>query len=160
MNASVFYRGRGEIMTAENTKPNHEAQIRALLDNWATSLRSKDADDIMSHYAPDVVLFDLAPPLKSNALDKKALDEWLTSFQGSIGYEIRDLSVAAGDSVAFCHSLNHLSGRKSGGEEVDVWLRATVCLRRINGKWLIGHWHESVPFYMDGSFKAAIDLKP
>jgi PhnB protein len=147
-------------MTTENIKASHETHIRALLDDWANALRSKDADGIMSHYAADLVLFDLAPPLKSNSLDKKALAEWLSSFQGSIGYEIRDLNITADDSVAFCHGLNHLSGRKTGGEEVDVWLRATVGLRRVAGKWMITHWHESVPFYMDGSFKAAVDLKP
>jgi ketosteroid isomerase-like protein len=150
-------------MTTENTKTNPEAQIRALLNDWANALRSKDAEAVMSHYAADLVLFDLAPPLKyagANALDKKALEKWFSSFQASIGYEIRDLNITAGDNVAFCHSLNRLTGRKTGGEEVDVWLRATVCFRRIAGKWTITHWHESVPFYMDGSYKAAVDLKP
>jgi ketosteroid isomerase-like protein len=150
-------------MATENTKANPEAHIRALLDDWASALRSKDADGIMSHYATDLVLFDLAPPLKyegAKALDKKALNEWFSSFRGSVGYEIRDLSITAGNNVAFCHSLNHLSGRKTGGEEVDVWLRATVCLRRIDDRWIITHWHESVPFYMDGSYRAAVDLRP
>jgi len=27
-------------------------------------------------------------------------------------------------------------------------------------RWLITHEHESVPFLMDGSFQAAIELKP
>lgn len=42
----------------------------------------------------------------------------------------------------------------------DVWFRATVGLRRGDGGWTIMHEHTSVPFYMDGSFKAAIDLQP
>jgi PhnB protein len=33
-------------------------------------------------------------------------------------------------------------------------------LRRENGEWSIVHEHESVPFLMDGSDKAALDLKP
>jgi ketosteroid isomerase-like protein len=150
-------------MTTANTKANHEAQIRRLLDDWVSKLRSKDSNGFLSHYAADLVQFALAPPLKhagANALNKKALDEWFSSFHGSIRYEIRDLSIAAGDSVAFCHSLNHLSGRKTAGEQVDMWLRVTVCFRRIEGKWMITHSHESVPFYMDGSYKAAVDLKP
>jgi ketosteroid isomerase-like protein len=32
--------------------------------------------------------------------------------------------------------------------------------RKIDGKWAIAHEHSSVPFYMDGSYKAAVDLKP
>jgi ketosteroid isomerase-like protein len=42
----------------------------------------------------------------------------------------------------------------------DLWFRATLGFRKIDGKWTITHEHSSVPFYMDGSFKAAIDLKP
>lgn len=29
-----------------------------------------------------------------------------------------------------------------------------------DGKWLIVHGHTSVPFAMDGSFRAQVDLKP
>jgi PhnB protein len=43
---------------------------------------------------------------------------------------------------------------------MDIWIRATVCLRRIEGEWKIAHEHTSVPFYMDGSARAAVDLKP
>jgi hypothetical protein len=39
-------------------------------------------------------------------------------------------------------------------------VRATIGLQVIDGEWLIVHAHESVPFYMDGSFRAAIDLTP
>ena len=42
----------------------------------------------------------------------------------------------------------------------DMWNRATIGFRRIDGRWLITHLHSSVPFYMDGSFRAAVDLKP
>ena len=45
------------------------------------------------------------------------------------------------------------------GEETDVWVRATVGLRKIDGRWKIIHEHASVPFYMDGSYRAAVDLE-
>ena len=32
--------------------------------------------------------------------------------------------------------------------------------RKIGGEWKMVNAHTSVPFYMDGSYKAAIDLKP
>ena len=56
--------------------------------------------------------------------------------------------------------LAHLTGTKKDGEKIDVWLRSTTGLRRIAGAWKITHQHTSVPFYMDGSYKAAVDLKP
>ncbi|WP_446719495.1 hypothetical protein [Inquilinus sp. OTU3971] len=33
-------------------------------------------------------------------------------------------------------------------------------MRRAADGWVIVHEHESVPFYMDGSLRAAVDLKP
>jgi ketosteroid isomerase-like protein len=42
---------------------NDEAQIRALVDDWARAIRAKDVDGVLRHYAPDLVHFSLAPPL-------------------------------------------------------------------------------------------------
>jgi ketosteroid isomerase-like protein len=36
----------------------------------------------------------------------------------------------------------------------------TLCLTKVDGAWLIEHEHTSTPFYMDGSFRAAVDLTP
>ena len=123
-------------------------------------MRAKNADGVMAHYAPDSVTFDLAPPLISTGADAKGLQAWFATWPGPIGYEIRDLNITAGDDAAFCHSLNRLSGTKTDGEKADVWFRQTLCFRKIGGEWKIAHQHESVPFYMDGSYLAAVDLKP
>jgi ketosteroid isomerase-like protein len=116
----------------------------------------------MSHYTRDILVFDLAPPLQYVGIDayRKNFKEWFSSFQGPIGYEIRDLSITAGGDVAFCHSINRISGSRTSREKTDVWVRATVGFRKIDGKWMVTHEHVSVPFYMDGSDKAALDLKP
>jgi ketosteroid isomerase-like protein len=45
------------------------------------------------------------------------------------------------------------------GFRFNLWFRATLCLRKIDGQWLIAHEHNSTPFYMD-SMKAALDLEP
>jgi uncharacterized protein (TIGR02246 family) len=149
-------------MTAQSNKKSDEAQISTLIDDLAKAVRAKNVDRVMSHYAADIVTFDLAPPLErrgAHAL-KASLEAWFPTFRGPVGYEIRDLSITAGDDVAFCRSLNRISGTRTNGEATDVWVRATVGLRVIDGKWLIVHAHESVPFYMDGSYRAAVDLKP
>ena len=65
-----------------------------------------------------------------------------------------------GDDVAFCHGLTHMTGTKTDGEQVDLWFRSTVGLRRTAAGWQITHEHDSTPFYMDGSGLAATDLKP
>lgn len=150
------------VETIENQTEN-EAQIRALRDSLANALRAKNVDDVMSHYAAEPVLFELAPPLQiqgNERTGKQNLEQWFASFQGSIGYEIRDLHITVSHEIAFCHSLNRISGMRSNGETTDIWVRETLCFRKIDHAWKIIHEHQSVPLYMDGSNKAAIDLQP
>jgi ketosteroid isomerase-like protein len=133
-----------------------EDQVRAVIADRAVAMRERDAERFVAHYAPQVVKFDLAPPLRltaPEASDADALRAWFASYPGGpVGYEIRDLTVTADGDVAFCHSLNQLGGR--------LWFRSTIGLRRIGDGWRITHEHNSTPFYMDGSDKAALDLRP
>lgn len=149
-------------MAIKNRKATDEADIRRLVDSWVQALRAKDVNGVMSHYASDIVAFDLAPPLQYEGTDayRKNWEAWFPTFRGPIGYEIRDLSVAASDDTAFCHSFNRITGTRTDNAKTDVWVRATVCFRKFDGKWKIVHEHQSVPFYMDGSDRAALDLRP
>jgi ketosteroid isomerase-like protein len=56
--------------------------------------------------------------------------------------------------------LSHMTGRKTDGNDVDLWYRTTACLRRTSDGWRIAHLHNSVPFAMDGSGRALLDLRP
>jgi len=138
-----------------------EAAIRTLIEEWAKAVRAKDIDKVMAYYAPDVVVFDLLPPLQfvGAAHYRQNWAEWFASWQGLIGYEMRDLTITAGDEVAFSRSLNHITGTRTDGEKNDVWVRATVCFRKIAGQWKVTHEHLSVPYDME-TFKASVDLKP
>ena len=57
----------------------------------------------MSIYAPDLVTFDIVPPLQKVGAEGKRKD-WMdvfTTYQRPLDYEIRDLSITVGDDVAF-----------------------------------------------------------
>ncbi len=140
-------------------------EIQQLIDGWVKALRAKDIEGIKSHYAPDILQVSYCstlPPLQYKGADayRKNWEEWFATWGGQIGYVIRDLSITAGDAVAFSHSLNRIRGERTNGEDTDVWVRVTAGFRKIDSKWRITHEHSSVPFYMDGSYKAAVDLKP
>lgn len=149
-------------MATQSSRAIGEAEIRQLMDGWARAIRAKDVTGVMSYYAPDLLSFDLAPPLRYRGANayRRSLEEWFPTFRGPVGYEIRDLSITTDHDVAFCHSLNRISGARTSGEDTDVWVRATVCFRRIGGTWLITHEHLSVPFEMEPPFKASLDLEP
>lgn len=137
-----------------------ETEIRAVIDGRADALRAKDAGRFLSHYAPEVASFGLAPPLRYPRAEEQAMTEWFGGFAGSIGFEIRDLAVTVGGDVAFSVSLNRMTGTRTGGDRTDLWYRETLGLRRTGDGWSITHEHDSVPFHMDGSDKAALDLVP
>lgn len=139
-------------------------QIRQMLADRVTAMQSRDADYVVSRYAPNAVTFDLAPPLQNAGAklhDVDALRSWFAGFDGPIDYEIRDLDVVVGGDLAYCHSLNRLAATPRGtSHRFTLWFRATVCLRKVDGTWQITHEHTSTPFYMDGSLRAAVDLTP
>jgi uncharacterized protein (TIGR02246 family) len=149
-------------MAKKNMKASNQAEIRQLVKQWVKALRAKDVDGLMSHYARDIVVFDLAPPLQYRGANayRENWQAWFSTFQDPIGYELRDLKISADKDLAFCHSFNRITGKRTDGETTDVWVRTTFCCRRLDGQWKIVHEHQSVPFYMDGSYRAAIDLNP
>ena len=101
-------------MATTSTGTADEDQIRAVLADRAAAMRERDAERFVAHYAPQIVKFDLPPPLAltgSEARDAEALRAWFASHPGGpVDYEIRDLTVTVGGDVAFCHSLNQLGG--------------------------------------------------
>jgi len=56
--------------------------------------------------------------------------------------------------------LRTLLGRMGSPGKFSLWYRLTVGLRKREGQWRIAHTHASVPFYMDESGRAALDLAP
>jgi ketosteroid isomerase-like protein len=138
-----------------------EKAVLDRIESWTRSLRAKDVAGVMSHYAPGALAFDLAPPLTHRCDEiRKGLEAWFPTWDGPIGYEVSDLAVTATSELAFAHGLSRLTGKRTNGEQTDVWFRTTVCLQKVGGDWAIVHQHTSVPFYMDGSYRAAVDLRP
>ena len=123
-----------------------EMLIRQRVADWAKAIRAKNIDGIASLYAPDLVSFDLTPPLRYVGAEgkRRAWQEIFASLSGPIGYEIRDLNVTANGELAFVYSLNHITATLPRGH-IDMWLRWTACFRQIDGAWLVVHDHVSVP---------------
>ena len=138
-----------------------EALIRQRVDDLVKALNAKDLDAIMSLYAPDLVSFDLGPPLRYVGAGNKrrAWQEAFALFTGPIAYEVRDVRVTAHGELAFVHSLNHITVALASGPTIDLWLRWTACLRRIDGAWLVVHDHVSVPADLQRG-QAVLDLTP
>src|SRR4030095_15110079 len=102
-----------------------EVQIRGLIQDKIKAVRAKDIDGATANYAPDVLSFDVVDPLRYFGADaiRQRLKEWFSSFQGSIGLEIRDLNINVGETLAFSYCLNHVSATTTAGGQLDMWWR-------------------------------------
>ena len=129
---------------------SEDGSVREHIETLAQAIRDKDVDAVMRHYAPDIVVFDVMPPLAvEGAADyRKNFERWFASMQGPIDYEIDDLRISMSESHAFCHCLGHVKGTRVGGEKVDYRVRVTTCFQKANGQWLVGHEHVSMPARM------------
>jgi uncharacterized protein (TIGR02246 family) len=135
------------------------AEIEALFGRLARAHADHDADAIAESYAPDAVIYDLAPPLRRRRMTRESVAAWLAGWEGPILIDASDVNLTIDRELAFSSALTRMRGRING-EDSDMWFRTTMCLRKMNGQWQIVHDHSSVPFYMDGSYRAAVDLKP
>ena len=137
-------------MNAKNRKPTDEAQIREGIETWAKSVRGKDIDGILAHHAPDMVLFDVPPPVQLRGIDayRKSWDQFFTWFGDSGVFEISELEITAGDDVAFGRGLIQCGGTEANGDKVELVVRLTVGCQKINGQWTVTHEHHSEPSVM------------
>ncbi len=138
-----------------------DAAIRQQIDRIIEGIRAKDLDGLRELYAVDVVSFDVEPPLQHVGIEAK-LTNWakvFTFFQ-DVSYEVRDLTVAVGGDVAFGHAFGRLSGTlRNGTATSGMWVRATFCFSKLDGRWLIVHDQASVPFDI-ATGKGVADLEP
>jgi ketosteroid isomerase-like protein len=138
-----------------------QSEVRALLDSRSEAIRMKDIDRLMSLYSPDIIYFDVVPPLQycgSAALRGRFL-HWFDGYEGTIGQDIHDLTMWASGDIAVASMLVRSGGTLKNGHEVGLWVRATDSCQRLNHRWLITHEHVSLPVDL-GSGSAAMNLVP
>ena len=156
----VFFGALAESPPSQVDNGEDLAAIRALLEHRGTALHSKDLEALYEHVVPENVAFDVVTPLQYVGVleAKERAQQWLTSFDGPVGYEVKDLQLAAAGNVGFAHCLTRLSGTTANGP-LNMWIRSTTCFRKFDGVWKVVHEHNSVPFD-PGNGKAALDLEP
>jgi uncharacterized protein (TIGR02246 family) len=140
---------------------NAERELRDLIDERVRAVRERDSATLAARPAEDVITFDVLPPLNSRGSQATVehLQTWFDGYDGPIDYSTRDVQVSAQGDLGFCSFLYHVAGTLRTGDAVNMWVRATVCCRRIDGRWRIVHDHESVPFD-PATGQALISLEP
>ena len=150
-------------MATGNGKSADEAAVRAVVDAIVKAVRAKDVEAMLAQCAPELVTFDMVPPIQHEGAEaiRRLWDKTLAGFVPPLDYDTHDVDVQVGGDVAFVRCLNQFGGTHTDGTRTNNWLRSTFGLRKIGGRWKAVHEHEhvSVPFDMETG-KALPELKP
>jgi len=132
-----------ELSNAEETR------IKVLLEAWADAVRRHDVPAILAHHDPDMVMFDVPPPLQCKGIGAYE-QTWSLMFRyhkPGAAFDFQELAVTAGREVAFAVAIMRCGPDSSSNPaDKDGFLfRLTVGLRKVSGEWRIAREHHSVP---------------
>jgi uncharacterized protein (TIGR02246 family) len=134
-----------------DTKSADEAAIRAALNDITAAYQVRDANRAMASYAPNVLVFDLPPPLEQvgKAGNLKTTQVVMEYSTGPMIFAYRDVNVTIFDpEYAYSTAIVALAWKMKTGSAVNLLDRTTDVWQKIDGKWLIIHEHNSVPVDM------------
>lgn len=128
-----------------------EGLIRSLLEQWATATRQGRLDDILANHLSDVLIFDVLAPLNYEGAEeyRKSWGDWHPDTQGEGQFGLEQLSITAGTEIAFAHAFIRCGGTLPDGSSFEDLVRATFCLKLLNGSWKIAHQHISKPMQLN-----------
>lgn len=124
---------------------------RDTIRSWAAAVAARQIEAVMACYADPLLIFDVVGPLqrRGKALYRKAWEGEFFPWHGDTGkFELRELSVHAGDDIAFATGLIDCGGTENG-RPVEYTLRLTLGLARTGEGWRIVHEHSSEPTPFD-----------
>ena len=125
------------------------AGIMEVLERQADAMAAGAAAAMAGDFVPDPVQNTLDVGVQQAWIDR--WDEHRPSNTATSGRPSRATWPSPGASRA---------PPPQGRAEDTFWTRNSWAFGRMDGAWRIIHAHASVPFYMDGSARAAIDLEP
>jgi uncharacterized protein (TIGR02246 family) len=128
-------------MTAAKTRANDKAAIKQLIDSFMASFSVKDVKAMLSHYAPDAIMYDVKLPFQTKGAIawRHTWEACLPYFPDSFQVEIRDLKIHVSGDLAVAHFLFRLTGTKKDDPAAQTWIRTTGAYQRKQGKWKVIH---------------------
>ncbi len=134
-------------MSATGISTKDHAAIRDLIEKWAKAVQNKNFDGILANHSPDILMFDVPPPIQSKGIDayKETWDLFFGWYRDDPAFDIQEMNITAGNDVAFVTALMRCAGTLADGEESELHFRLTVGLRKIDDQWIVMHEHHSLP---------------
>jgi uncharacterized protein (TIGR02246 family) len=124
-----------------------EAEIRSLIARWASAVRAQDRSAIGADHDPDILMFDVPPPLVSRGFDAymATWETFLARVEKPVVFDFTDVQVTCGADVAFATAIGNCVDIDPSGRREPLTFRLTMGLKKIDGRWRVAHEHHSLP---------------
>jgi ketosteroid isomerase-like protein len=72
------------------TTTKAEAEVRAVLEEWAAATRQGRRGEILKHHSANLVIFDVLPPMKYENAEsyRRSWEEWQPDTQGEAFFNL------------------------------------------------------------------------
>lgn len=120
--------------------------LKVLVDG-CTAFSAGDIPGAMAPYNEDVLLYDIAPPFRSNYAHLKEVNTALRGMMAeppSCTYKDMQIALVTPD-FAYAIYLLPYGAKLKGGQTLSLQGRGTDLFKKIDGKWKIVHEHFSLP---------------
>ena len=133
---------------AVKAAPASDSQaIRGILDQACVDMVNGRIDGTTWYFQPDIIVYDLVPPLISNAETvKKGNRKWHAMIDGPFSCKYEDIEVRMlGAKHAFSGSIIYIHAKLKAGGTLAIRMRSTDIWEKTKDGWRAIHEHTSVP---------------
>jgi uncharacterized protein (TIGR02246 family) len=125
----------------------NEREIRALIERWSQAVREENRAAIRADHDPDILMFDVPPPLQSQGLEAymATWDLFFSCVPKPVSFGLSDVRITCSEDVAFATAIGHCVSTDSHGQKENLTFRLSMGLRKQQGRWQITHEHHSLP---------------
>ena len=137
-----------QTKSAMSSGSSDKQKIEALYQAYSKAFNAKDVNAIMAAYDPkDLFVFDLVPPREYPSWDayKKDWEALFVAMPGPVKSDMSELAITVVGPVAYARNIQTGYFTSADGTRIDLAVRVTDVLRKVNGRWLIVQEHVSVP---------------
>lgn len=143
--AALVFAGSASAGSAADPVAEVVAHYKAVEQMFNSDAFRKDRRIMFEDFDPSEQyrLFDINQPTeRRGAAARQHMYEISGVISGKV--EFLNLEVKASDTVAFASYIQHVVGKDPAGNPIDLSVRTTDGLAKVNGRWLIMHEHNSL----------------
>lgn len=124
-----------------------ETEVRQLIAAQTQAICNKDLDQILAYYAPNIVIFDVKPPLILNGFDacRQMWETCLPYMPEMTDIEQTEMTITISGDLAVAHWLSRFEGVAADHPAAQLQMRMTAACQRSETGWQIVHEHISIP---------------